>query len=143
MINKDIDKEVSSTILALSGDAPGKNKKVIKTTTPADKNTSLLMGQSKGKKGSIANAYNKFFQKVFDSNNFYKIFTDAVTGVKSTSASIKRIFEETGEDITFTNPYLLMRRLSSSLVRAKDFMENGVMLFQPVKNKFGKIILNL
>jgi hypothetical protein len=138
MVNKNIDKEVSSTILALSGDAPGKNKKVIKTTTPADKNTSLLMGQSKGKKGSIANAYNKFFQKVFDSNNFYKLFTDAVTGVKSTSASIKRIFEETGEDITFTNPYLLMRRLSSSLVRAKDFMENGVMLFQPVKNKFGK-----
>ena len=138
-----IDDEVSKTVSGISGETKPKKKKISTEETIADKNTSKLMAQGRGKKEKIKDSYNKFFQKVFDKDNFYKLFVDVITGVKSTPTAIKRVFEETGEDPIFKNPYLLMRGLSASLVRAKDFLENGVMLYQPVKNKRGKTNLEL
>jgi len=138
--SKEIDNEVASTINALSGSSKKSKKQPSTKETRADKNTSLLMGQSTTKKQRLKVAYNKFFQKVFDENNFYKIFVDTITGVKnsSSSKSLKVLSEaqKKGEDDAIAkNPYLLMRLLSSSLVRGKDFLENGVMIFKQVNVK--------
>ena len=47
-------------------------------------------------KEKITNAFNKFSQKTFDNNNFYKIFVDTITGVKgmSTARGVKELVEQ-------------------------------------------------
>ena len=143
LIDKKIDPSVVDTVNNLSGSSTTKNKNQPITTgkeIPADKNTAVLMAQGRTKKEKIKVSYNKFFQKVFDENNFYKIFVDIITGVKNSSSSKSlRVLSEgqkKGEDDAIAkNPYLLMRLLSSSLVRAKDFLENGIMTFQQVNVK--------
>jgi len=138
--SKEIDNEVASTINALSGSSKKNKKQPSTKETTADKETALLMAQGRTKKEKLKIAYNKFFQKVFDENNFYKIFVDTITGVKnsSSSKSLKVLSEaqKKGEDDAIAkNPYLLMRLLSSSLVRGKDFLENGVMIFKQINVK--------
>lgn len=137
------DKAVVDTITSLSKKDKKKPTKDA-VETKADKNTSMLMAQSVGRKGKFTDAYNKFFQKVFDENNFYKLFIDTVTGTKNFSApsTVRVLSEEQIEDPIAKNPYILMRLLSSSLVRAKDFLENGIMIFKEV-NVRGKKRLEL
>ena len=145
--DRTIDDEVASTVNNISGTTK-KDKPTGTIETAADKNTSILMAQGTTKKEKIANAFNKFSQKTFDNNNFYKIFVDTITGVKGMSTargtvelveqqktaikSGKKLTEEEARDPIAKNPYLLMKRLSSSLVRAKDFLQNGVMILKEV-----------
>lgn len=140
--DKKIDDEISNTVNNLSGSSTTKD---VSKSSPvkeirADKNTAMLMGQSTTKKERIKVSYDKFFQKTFDNKNFYKLFVDVITGVKNSSSSKSlRVLSEGqkkgDDDAIAINPYLLMRTLSSSLVRAKNYLADGVMIFQQIKVK--------
>jgi len=107
-------------------------KKVKYRTDSETDKTLILTGQSNNKYG---NAKYKFTSKVFDQNNFYKLFTETLTGVKQSVKQLKQeyINRKAGDDDpVLKSPYMMMKLLSSSLVRAEDTLKNGVMQLKQV-----------
>ena len=112
-----------------------------KTDGETDK-TLQLTGQSNNKFG---NAKHKFIQKVFDQNNFYKVFTETLTGVKQSAKGLVEAYANRkigSDDPVSRSPYILMKLLSSSLVRSEDTLKNGVMQLKQIvdpKDKMKKL----
>jgi len=148
-IDKKIDPKLEDAKVSLNTSKSTKEKDISKLSPKKRKReetTRKILGETGN---TFSDSIYILTQKLFDEYNFFKRFVEDTTeaagrkfsqsarGIRSfyearASAGVKSVV-----DPILESPYVFMRLLSSSLVRAEDVLKNGVLVQRVVKDEFG------
>tara|TARA_R100001369_G_scaffold32427_2_gene57065 strand:+ start:3966 stop:8159 length:4194 start_codon:yes stop_codon:yes gene_type:complete len=147
--SKNIDPALQDVKVSLNGGVKTETKNVSKSS-PKKKKREETTQKVLSETGNIfKDSSSILIQKVFDEYNFYKKFVEVVTEAAGRKFSqspraIKSFYEARASagvksvvDPILESPYVFMRLLSSSSVRAQDVLKNGVLVQRVVKDEKG------
>jgi len=150
--NVNVDPKLDSSKLKIFSRADKIKKPVEAAQSKRLQTTAKILGETGNK---FSDTKLKYLQSLFDNRNFYKNFSEVLLGFKQTPSGLKSAFDtqvksdfvgplqtEKGlrdfrTDPITQSPYILSKLEATSLTRAEDALENGVLFQRLVKDEKG------